>query len=72
MSTETTRNKLTDLGEALGTDPMAYIRACGLFDNFEEIAKADVPQSKAAQSLIDALNLIHMAVCGKTAVNSEE
>ena len=70
MKTETA-SKLLDLGETL-YDAIGFIRARALFENFEQIAKADVPQSKAAQSLIDALNLIHMAVCGKTAVNPGE
>lgn len=71
MSTETTR-KLTDLGEALGADPMAYIRARQLFDEFEEVAASDSDKAGAARLLLSALNLMHMAVCEKTPVNSEE
>jgi len=62
---DTTR-KLLDLGESLGADPVAYIRARILFEDFAVIAESGSYQAEAAQILLNALNTMHMAVCGKT------
>lgn len=59
-----TRKQLTDLGEVLGTDVVGYIRCCELFADFETIAKTDHPSAPTAQSVLEALHLIHFVVAG--------